>query len=161
MQILHDTMKHLVVLHEDLIQLSNKKTEEIKQGDMEQLSKTLMDERKQIQAITQTEEKRQALVEDLFMKVNPDVEEKTVTTLLAHIDNDEYKQQLEDVVALLIDAIVQLRQVEQLNQELMAQSMQFVQLSLDMLQPSIQRMNYDEKQTIQDSVKQSVFDSKA
>ncbi len=161
MQILHDTMKHLVVLHKDLIQLSNKKTEEIKQGDMEQLSKTLMDERKHIQAITQTEEKRQALVEDFFMKVNPDVEEKTVTTLLAHIDNNEYKQQLEDVVALLIDAIVQLRQVEQLNQELMAQSMQFVQLSLDMLQPSIQRMNYDEKQTIQDSVKQSVFDSKA
>ena len=161
MKILLETMQQLVVLHQELIQISNKKTEEIKQGDMDELSKTLMKERKQIQAITQAEAKRQVIVDDFFMKVHANVEEKTMTMLLSYLDDDKVKHQLEDVVALLVESIVELKQVEQLNQELMIQSMQYVQLSLDMLQPSIQRMNYDQKQTIQESVKQSVFDSKA
>lgn len=161
MKILHEIMQQLVILHQELIQISNKKTEEIKQGNMDELSKTLMQERKLIQAITQAEAKRQEIVDEFFMKVHANVEEKTMTMLLAHIDDNKDKQQLENVVGLLVEAIVELKQVEQLNQELMIQSMQYVQLSLDMLQPSIQRMNYDQKQTIQESVKQSVFDSKA
>ncbi len=161
MKILHEIMQQLVILHQELIQISNKKTEEIKQGNMDELSKTLMQERKLIQAITQAEAKRQEIVDEFFMKVHANVEEKTMTMVLAHIDDNKDKQQLENVVRLLVEAIVELKQVEQLNQELMIQSMQYVQLSLDMLQPSIQRMNYDQKQTIQESVKQSVFDSKA
>src|SRR5690625_7620448 len=98
-----------------------------------------MKERKQIQAITQAEAKRQVIVDDFFMKVHANVEEKTMTMLLSYLDDDKVKQQLEDVVALLVESIVELKQVEQLTQELMIQSMQYVQLSLDMSHTSIQR----------------------
>lgn len=84
-----------------------------------------------------------------------------MTNLLAYIDDGTEKTEFEKVMSALIDAIVELREVEQLNKELMEQSMQLVQLSLDMLQPSINRMNYDGKQNIQESTKRSVFDSKA
>jgi|SRR5690625_559962 len=161
MQLLYDTLKKLIGLHEELIQISNHKTEEIKQGDMDKLSKLLMQERKQIQAITQTETKRQSIVDDFFTNKGAHDKEQTMSNLLVLIDHDDEKQQVELLVSTLVDTIVELRQVEQLNKELMEQSMQFVQLSLDMLQPSIQRMNYDGKQNVQKSTKQSVFDSKA
>src|SRR5699024_11887426 len=69
MQLLYDTLKKLIGLHEELIQISNHKTVEIKQGDMDKLYKLLMLERKQIQAITQTETKRQSIVDDFFANI--------------------------------------------------------------------------------------------
>lgn len=161
MRVLYEAMQYLVDLHVDLIEVSRKKTEEIKQGDMEKLSKLLMQERKQVQLISQKESERQELVEKFFVEKNAQKEEQTMTNLLAYIDDGTEKTEFEKVMSALIDAIVELREVEQLNKELMEQSMQLVQLSLDMLQPSINRMNYDGKQNIQESTKRSVFDSKA
>ena len=60
----------------------------------------------------------------------------------------------------LTKAITQLKQQEQLNQALIQQSMQFVQLSLDILNPTIQTMNYGKNREDAGS-KRSVFDSKA
>lgn len=154
-------MQRLVDLHVDLVEISQNKTEEIKQGDMEKLSKLLMQERKQVQLISQKESERQELVEKFFVEKNAENEEQTMTNLLAFIDDETEKVEFEKVMSALIDAIVELREIEQLNKELMEQSMQLVQLSLDMLQPSINRMNYDGKQNIQESSKRSVFDSKA
>lgn len=161
MRILYETIQDLVDLHVSLIHISRNKTEEIKQGDMDTLSKLLMKERKQVQLISQKEEERQKLVEKHFAAQNAQSEEQTMTNLLTYIEDEAEKLKFEKVMSTLIDAIVELREVEQLNKELMEQSMQLVQLSLDMLQPSIQRMNYDGKQNIQESTKQSVFDSKA
>lgn len=161
MQLLYETMQKLVALHEELVQISNHKTEEIKQGDMDKLSQLLMQERKQVQAINQAESARQKIVEDLFTQQGADDQERTMSNLLVYMECVEDKERFERIMSSLIDIIIKLREVEKLNQDLMAQSMQFVQLSLDMLQPSIQRMNYDGKQGVQESPKQSVFDSKA
>lgn len=161
MRELYEAMQRLVDLHVDLVEISQNKTEEIKQGDMEKLSKLLMQERKQVQLISQKESERQELVEKFFVEKNAENEEQTMTNLLAFIDDETEKVEFEKVMSALIDAIVELREIEQLNKELMEQSMQLVQLSLDMLQPSINRMNYDGKQNIQESSKRSVFDSKA
>lgn len=128
---------------------------------MEKLSKLLMQERKYVQAITQLEEKRQNAVEATFEELNITAKEKTVTELLHHARNEEEKIELEKAMTALVEVIVQIKDREQLNSELIAQSMQFVHLSLDLLQPHNQRINYNEKSTGSDTAKQSVFDSKA
>lgn len=156
-----DIMQHLITLHKELIQLSRSKTEEIKQGDLDSLSKLLIQERKQVQVITQKESERQTYVDAFFKEKQAEDEEKTMTNLLSHLNNEEDIEKLEQMMSELIDLIVELRDVEKLNQDLMAQSMQFVQLSLDMLQPSLKRMNYDDKKTPQTETNQSVFDSRA
>lgn len=158
---LYDIMQCLVELHQELIQLSQNKTKEIKQGDLEQLSKLLIQERKQVQLISQKESERQTLVESFFNEQQAGNEEKTMTNLLVFLENKAEKIQLEQVMSDLIDVIVDLRDIEKLNQDLMTQSMQFVQLSLDMLQPSLKRMNYNDKKNPQTETSQSVFDSKA
>lgn len=154
-------MQRLVELHEELIQLSQSKTEEIKRGDVDQLSKLLMQERQQVQLITQKEAARQEIVEKLFNEQQVTDKEYTMTNVLALAEDGSEKEQLEIVMSKLINVIIELRNVEKLNNDLMVQSMQFVQLSLDLLQPSLSRMNYDNKKHSQASFDQSVFDSKA
>ena len=151
----------LTKLHEELLTISEKKTESIKSGDMDSLSKLLMQERKQLQAIEQAEEKRQAIVEDYFIHLKVTPKEKTVSELMTYLDSEQDKEQLEAVVSKLVNIIVKLREKERLNNDLIGQSMQFVQLSLDMLQPTAKSINYNEKNERQQSVKRSVFDSKA
>lgn len=147
--------------HEMLISISKSKTEQIKSGDMDNLSKLLMQERKQLQAIVQSETKRQELVNQVFNEIGIGQKDKTVSELMNHITNKEEQKQLDEAVTKLANSIIELKQTEQLNNELIQQSMQFVQLSLDMLQPSAQSINYTNKTVKQERIKQSVFDSKA
>lgn len=151
----------LVKQHQELTTLSVKKTEAIKSSDMEGLSTLLMKERKQIASIVQLEEKRQKLVENLFHQLQIKQPEKTVTKLLEHLTDTEEKERLEEAVTRLVEVIVPLRQAEQLNEQLIQQSLEFVQLSLDMLQPSVKNIQYNHQHAEEQRPNRSVFDSKA
>lgn len=129
---------------------------------MDDLSKLLMNERKQIQAIEQLETKREKLVQTSFKDLAIGSGEKTVTVLLHYVEDKQQKEQLEQSVAKLIEVIVELKHKEQLNADLIKQSMEFVQLSLEMLQPSMKNINYNNKnleKPMQNN--NSVFDSRA
>ena len=154
-------IEQLTSAHEDLLGLSKKKSELIKADKIKEFQKLLMQERKQVQTINQLETKRIQAVEQLFQEWDVPNEEKTVTILLEHLEEGPEKQQLEAAVAALIDQIVAIRQAEQLNKDLIEQSLQFVQLSLEMMQPNMQQMNYNQKSTSKSPTTTSVFDSKA
>lgn len=112
---------------------------------MEQLSKLLMKERKYIQEVEQVEQEREKIVEQVFQNLNINHEEKTVTVILEHIERIDDKQKLEKAVTELLEVIIELRRSEKLNRDLIEQSMQFVQLSLDLLQPSDRNINYQKR----------------
>src|SRR5699024_8555541 len=154
-------MHRLAALHEELIQVPLSKTGDIKRGDVDQLSKLFMQERQQVQSITQKETQRHESVEKLINEQQVTDKEYTMTNVLAHAEDGSEKEQLEIVMSKLINVIIELRNVEKLNNDLMVQSMQFVQLSLDLLQPSLSRMNYDNKKHSQASFDQSVLIQKA
>src|SRR5690625_1783548 len=128
---------------------------------MEELTKLLMEERKLIQTIEQLETERQKQVENVFSHFGIETSNQTVSELVTYIENESEKNLLDEVVAALVRVMAELKRVEQLNNSLIQQSMQFVHLSLDMLQPSAQSINYTDKNEKQEAVKQSVFDSKA
>jgi len=154
-------MHQLITLHESLIDLSYDKVTHIKQGDMDKLAKLLMEERKLVQSLANAEDTRQNLVNEWMVRSGNSDKDQTMTSLLETFSTDEDKEHIEAQLNQLIQLIIELRHVEQLNKELLEQSMQFVQFSLDMLQPSIHNLNYDGNQQVQDSHKHSVFDSKA
>lgn len=154
-----DIITALLDEHQKLIAIAEEKTESIKTNNIDALSKLLMKERKQVQIITQLEDKRQKAVELYFQEKNQSNQEKTISNLLELMDDDE--KELEQKVLKLVEEIVKLKQVEQLNQELIEQSMAFVQLSLDMLQPSEKNRNYTETPNGEQHDHRSVFDSRA
>lgn len=154
------SMKELYNRHEQLLDLSKQKTELVKQGDMEQLQKLLVKERKSIRLAEQAESKRIESVQAWLENNKLPLDDITVTNLLAHVEEKQEKQELEQAAINLAEVMMKLKQQEKLNQDLIQQSMQFVQFSLNLLQPSIENMNYGNKDGAP-SVKRSVFDSKA
>jgi len=153
-------LEKLIQEHEELLRLSKQKTDDIKEGQTDKLQATLVKERKVIQRIELIEEKRIEEVNKWFTSLELPLENATITEMLDRLSNENEKLSLEKVTAKLTECIVKIKQQEQLNEALLKQSMQFVQLSLDMLNPSIKNMNYNQKQS-QVMAERSVFDSKA
>src|SRR5699024_10272613 len=137
-----DIIRKSSAVHQNILELSKEKSEYIKTGDMDGLSKLLIKERKHVQELTQIENEREKIVDQAFESMNINDKEKTVTIILNHIDDEREKESLERDVTGLLETIIQLRESEKLNEDLIQQSMQFVQLSLDMLQPTERNINY-------------------
>lgn len=155
-----DKIRKLIAIHEQLLELSNEKTILVKEGNVEKLQPILVKERKVVQQLEQAEEERQKEVATWFANNGISTVEATVSSLLSQIENDAEQKMLEESAAQLTEVIVKLKQQEQLNMALIQQSMQFVQLSIDLLSPSLKNMNYGKENGPSD-VNRSVFDSKA
>lgn len=154
----------LTDVHNELHDISKQKTEVLTNGATENLQSILIEEQTLIRKLEQAEKKREALVNEWFMQHDYELEERTITNILNLLSEKEDKVRLERAAINLTKAITQLRDSEQLNSALLQQSMHFIQASLNMLQPTIQSVNYDrEKKTKQDSQfnERSMFDSRA
>ncbi|GGA67165.1 flagellar protein FlgN [Ornithinibacillus halotolerans] len=154
-----ETLNKLISIHRQLLDLSIQKTEIVKEGQIEKLQSVLVKERKLVQQLEKEETVRHEEVKNWFAQQGLSNDEATMTNLLNHIENEIEKIELEEHAVQLTDLIVKLKQQEQLNLALIHQSMQFVQLSIDLLSPSLKNLNYGDKQ--QPTVNRSLFDSKA
>lgn len=154
------TLKRLITIHEELCKVSKEKTDIIIEGSVEKLQHLLAKERKYIQLLEQSEIKRQKEVEDWFKDNDFMTEEMTITNMLKILANEVEKKKLENVTVELTNVITQLKQQEQLNQDLIRQSTQLVHMSLEMFNPTINQMNYGKKNNEQTD-NRSVFDSQA
>lgn len=155
------SLTKLVDTHQQLISLSEEKTEFIKAGKVEELQNKLLQERKLVLQLEQAEAERQKVISSWFEERGLTEEEKTITSMLAAIDDEEQQAELAAVTTELTEAVTTLKRSEHLNRELLEQSMQFVQMSLHLLNPSLEQMNYGENKQNQPNRDQSMFDSKA
>ncbi|MRG84787.1 flagellar protein FlgN [Salinibacillus xinjiangensis] len=160
-QAIIQAMSKLMKLHESLLKLSKEKTELLKSGDMDAFQSLLVNENKHVQAVSQLEQKRVTLTEKWFQQQGVTSQENTVSEMLKHIKDENEKEELTNIFEKFIMLMAELKQQEQLNQELTQQSLQFVELSLDLLQPSIKNLNYGDQKKGSSAPKRSVFDSKA
>src|SRR5699024_11134891 len=143
MQAVLNIMEALITEHERMLNISNEKTELMKAGKIDALQKLLIQERKQTQAIRQLENKRVQAVDALFQEMGIENTDKTVTVLLEQMEEGQQKREMEPSVSRLIDYIVQIREVNKLNKELIQQSITFEQLHLEMWQPTLAKRNYE------------------
>ncbi|CQR46396.1 FlgN protein [Paraliobacillus sp. PM-2] len=158
LQTIQRTLEQLVQLHQSLHAVSVQKTEALKAGEIDQLQELLKKEKKHINAINQTEQQRMEQTNKWAIANGLADEPITVTTMLEHLHGTEDGQSLEQITTTLTETLVKLKQQEALNQQLTQQSLQFVQLSMDMIAPTINTFNYGNKQQASN---RSVFDSKA
>ena len=136
------SLDSLEKLHRSLLRLANDKTKLIKEGDMIGLDQMLKDEQAHLAAIVQMDKQRQrAVVQYLTDQGRPVTGEPTVADLLDAAPEAE-KQQLAEARDRLLHAIHDLKWQNDLNQKLTYQSLQFVNLSLDMVRPRPESMNY-------------------
>ena len=155
-----EAMKELKIAHEDLLNIANTKTKVLIDGDMEALQKLLMEERKSIKVLEKLERKRQSEASLYQQEHQLTDEEMTVSALLENLTDEEVQNRLEGLAIELIELVTELKQVEDTNKTLLEQSMQFVQFSIDLMSPSLNKLNYGQQKQPQREAR-STFDSRA
>ncbi|MFE3972664.1 MULTISPECIES: flagellar protein FlgN [unclassified Peribacillus] len=155
-----ESLGKLIKLHKSFNQLAIRKTAILKASDTEAITALLIQEQKHIKAISQTDMEREGAVKE-FLAVNGTVGKKASIHAVTELTGPVETEIIERLKAELIDEVTKLKERNGLNQQLIYQSLQFINVSLDMLRPQNQNLNYG------DSVKKPVksvmamFDSKA
>ena len=144
--IILSSLNNLEKLHNSLLRLAYDKTELIKTGDMEALDQLLKDEQAHLAAISQMDVQRQNAVaayltdQGRSVPVNP-----TIADVIETLAETE-KEKLEEARDRLLHVIHDLKWQNDLNQKLTYQSLQFVNLSLDMVRPQAQSVTYSKQE---------------
>lgn len=160
-QILIQTLHNTLLLHKSLNQLAKKKTEILKTGDTEALNSLLKEEKKHIQAIYKFELERIEVSKALLSKSDRQIDNPTITDCI-EVANISDKQKLTKLKVELQSQINALADRNKLNQQMLEQSLQFVNMSLDILMPDIDTFNYERPgYTGQYEDGRSIFNSKA
>jgi flagellar biosynthesis/type III secretory pathway chaperone len=154
--------KHLH-LHKGLLQLANKKTEILKKGDIKALNSIMKEEQKYIALINQNERERINIVEDMISKSSNPKQDPTLTTCIELTEEPE-RLVLDKLKNEISTVVLELKNANLLNQQLIQQSLQLVNILLDMFKPQPQEINYGRTNTsssLQYISGRSRFDSKA
>lgn len=158
------TLTKLERMHKSLLELAIKKTEIITVGNIEALDQMLKDEQAHVAAIDKLEQQRQKQVTDyLEAKGLASTDKATVADVIEAAEQQTEKDTLSAVRNRLLQIINDLKNQNDLNQKLVFQSLQFVNFTLDALQPRPEQINYsgNEVRGTNTVAKKSYFDSQA
>jgi flagellar biosynthesis/type III secretory pathway chaperone len=143
-------LERLFKSHEDLLALGERKTDVLKLGDMKALDVLLKEEDLQVKKLQLIEKER------LLKFANV-----TLNEVLEQADSSG-KEKLIQLQENLINAYEALKNRNELNQELLVQSLQYVNMSLGMVQPESEPVTYkNPKANPYNTNSTSLFDSKA
>lgn len=157
-------LEKLEKMHRSLLQLANQKTELVKKGDIEGLQEIIKNEQSHVAAIEVLEKQRLQMVTDyLRAKGIALADTPTVSEVIEAAEVDSERKQLEELRKQLLSVIDDLRKQNDLNQKLVFQSLQFVNMSLDMLRPQSGQINYSSQNNVRENTtsNKSLFDSQA
>ena len=160
------TLEKLEKMHRSLLEIALSKTEFVKANDISKLDSILKAEQAHVAAIETLELQRQTQVKQyLTLKGLTPLDKPTMMELIDAAKNESSLYELEEVRNRLLDVVQKLKAQNDLNQKLVFQSLQFINVSLNMMRPQApqDQINYSDKEVLrQDRVaKKSYFDSQA
>lgn len=128
-----DMMSKLQEAHVALLKLTKEKSQIIISNQTEQLNMIVSKENKLIRSIGELDQQRMVVVNEYVMSrgyaPNPRI---TINDLVKIIFKAEDKQVLAEAQKKLLAIIVQLKEANALNQQLIEQSLSFIDYSLDL-----------------------------
>ncbi|WP_062108979.1 flagellar protein FlgN [Bacillus niameyensis] len=157
-QTLIESMEKLYTLHEQLHKVALEKTAALKQNDIQALGKLLREEQKLVAEIQIANRSREQAVELLTGEKG-----MTMSDLISKMVEPE-REKLNDLQMQLSTLLQELQNANDLNQQLLQYSLQFVNMNLDMLAPEPELPNYTktrEEASEYPGTDRPVFDSKA
>ncbi|MCM3743887.1 flagellar protein FlgN [Sporosarcina luteola] len=135
-------LDNLEKLHKSLLRIANEKTALIKNGDINGIDQLMKEEQAHLAAIVQIDIDRQkAVIAYLKGQGRPVPMNPTISNLIEATPEPENKP-LVEAKERLLHAIHELKWQNELNQKLTYQSLQFVNLSLDMVRPRLESATY-------------------
>ncbi|MED4586197.1 flagellar protein FlgN [Brevibacillus choshinensis] len=130
---LYELLDNLIRLHQALYTLAVQKKEILIKGKMDELIAVTRQEQKIIKGIDAVEQTRLQLVKQISVEKNVPLTEGSLSELIRLSTNAQEKVCLSTYRNELIRIVSELRDANELNQQLLEQSLSFVNLQLDML----------------------------
>ncbi len=148
-----------------LLTMADNKKDVIINGDMPSLQALTKDEQEMAGLLLRLEKNRAKLIEDIALVTNQSNEAMTVHKLIELLEGQEEQIELKEVSQALIDVVMPLQAANRQNDELLKQSLEFVDFTMNAIQSSRQPVvtnNYQSKGQAYGSFAsgQSLFDSK-
>ncbi|CAM3979873.1 flagellar protein FlgN [Mesobacillus zeae] len=153
---LQPVLEKLLKLHKSLLELSDRKTGIVKKGDMDSLKSIIKEEQVHIAAIEKLNQERSRIAAASF----PHMENASLTELAGMAGGPRQKQLLE-IREELIEVISRIKEHNRLNQQLINQSLQFINFSRSLVMPQQDNYNYGPPKGKAKSGGQGLFNSKA
>jgi hypothetical protein len=149
-------MKKLLKLHQSLYELSVKKTDIVIKGDMDALNQILRDQQAHLTAISQFESERQKNAGAIL----PGMDKPTISECIEAVDGVE-KETLIQLRTDLLEIVSKIKEKNELNQQMIHQSLQFVHLTMNLVAPQPMDFNYGPKAGKTAGPSSGLFNSKA
>ena len=156
---LHELLRKILKLQKSLYQLSIKKTEMLKGNDIEGLGQLIKEELSHIKALEALHKTREQLQSAIGRDYDCPFKIDTMSDLL-RVNGIVEKEFLKEIQNELIHITEQLRTQNTLNQELLNQSLQFVNLNLDLFFGQLDSGNYSPLQSEEEDSARPIFNSK-
>lgn len=156
-EMIEASLSDLLSLHENLLELSLEKKAVLIKGNTDLLRAITGKEQKLIKAIQKKDHELQSNCNGFL----GNEQKQTLNDVLQKVDNQakaaliDIKQKLETVLGLI-------RTQNDTNQQLIKQSLQFIEVSIDLLKPDIDTYNYNRSDSKYPYEKEgySIFESK-
>lgn len=121
--------------YQDLVLLSREKTKVIVKGDIEYLSKITEVEQTYIERLNKLEKKREALTTDIAKVIGQDAKKLTVRDVIGVLNGQaEVRDKLATVYDELKNTLDAMVSVNDLNKNLISQSLELIDFDLNLLQ---------------------------
>lgn len=133
METLYDLLDNLIRLHKALYTLAIRKKDVLVKGDVDELLAIVRQEQKLVKGITAAETARLDVVKELSAEKGLSLQEGTLAELIKLTTSAEEKTRLTACRSELIRIVTELRDANELNQQLLEQSLSFVNMTLDLL----------------------------
>jgi FlgN protein len=159
--LLLNVLEKMVKLQKSLYQIALKKTDILKADDIEALGQLMKDELKHIKAIEMVNGERERIQRQLAIELSLSPANITISELLkSSILKD--KEGLKRLQTELVEQTQSLKEINEFNQQLLQQSLNFVNLNLDLVLGQQELGNYtDNSSDEEEGTSRSLFDSKA
>ncbi len=125
-----------------LLEMANNKKDVIINGDLPSLQEMTKQEQELAGLLLRLEKKREEIIKDICLVTNKNPEEITMTKLVGYLAGQDAEQKkLATVVEGLTKVVLPLGQANKTNQQLLEQSLEFVDFTMNALQSSREPVN--------------------
>jgi hypothetical protein len=155
-------LEKIVKLQKSLHQIALKKTDILKADDIEALGQLMKDELKHIKAVEMVNGEREQIQRQLANELLLPPTNITISQLLKSSMLKD-KESLRKLQVKLVEQTQSLKEINEFNQQLLQQSLNFVNLNLDLVLGQQESGNYTDNSSNEEeeSTSRSLFDSKA
>ncbi|MFD2615832.1 flagellar protein FlgN [Terrilactibacillus laevilacticus] len=136
-------IESLIDAHDQLYALAVKKLEAIKIGDHHAVNELVIQEKPLIKSLARLESQREQLIKQSALELNMG-ERVSFSEWITLVSMNEEDKAMWDALHLrLAESVFNLKQANDLNQEMLRQSLQWIQLNLNLLQKKPKYSNYN------------------